>query len=64
MAKKLYYPTLVRILHKVCVYIVRYRAQLEEALTDAFGASAVTALNAVVVACETFTSIVELSEGP
>jgi hypothetical protein len=64
MASRLYYPTLVRILHKVCLYIVRYRTQLESALTDAFGEGAVTALNAVVVACEAFTAIVELTENP
>jgi len=64
MAKRVYYPTLVRILHKVCVYIVRYRMQLEEALMENFGAGAITALNAVVAACEAFTSIVELTENP
>lgn len=64
MAKRTYYPTLVFILRKVCVYIVRYKPQLEEALTDAFGSGAVTALNAVMAACEAFTAIVELTENP
>lgn len=61
---KKYYPQLVKILLTVCKYISRYRPQLEKALTETFGSSAVVALNAVVTACEAFTTIVTLSENP
>lgn len=64
MAVKLYYPTLVKVLKQTCIYIVRYRTQLEKSLTENFGAGAVVALNAVVAACDAFTAIVELTENP
>lgn len=62
MAKKTYYPSIVRFLRALCTYIARYRTQLEKYLTAEFGASAVTALNAIVVACEAFLAIVTLTE--
>lgn len=64
MASRLYYPRLVILLLTVCKYIARYRPQIEKALQANFGAGAVTALDAVMVACEAFTSIVELEENP
>jgi hypothetical protein len=64
MAVKLYYPTLVAVLRGVCIYIQRYKPQLERALQENFGEEAVLAMGAVMVACETFTGIVEITPNP
>lgn len=54
MASKTYIPTLVRFLHRTCVYIVRYRITLIRFLPT--GGEA--ALDAIVLACETFIDLV------
>lgn len=64
MASRRYYPTLVRMLHMVCVYIIRYRMQIEAALRKYASEEAVVALAAVLAACEAFTSLVELEVNP
>jgi len=63
MATKTYIPTVIKILRTLCVYIVRYRPQLEKSLLSGFGAGAVTALNAVVIACDAFLELVSIPEG-
>lgn len=64
MAKRLYYPKLVYILRGVCVYIQRYKPQLEKALEENFGNAAVLALGAVMTACEAFTDLIEIEVNP
>lgn len=54
MSKRTYVPTLVYWLHRVCVYITRYRAQLRAFLTD----DQEILLDAVLAACEAFTAAV------
>lgn len=54
MARKTYVPTLVWLLHRVCVYIARYRSVIVEYLPE--GGSA--ALDAVLLACEAFMALV------
>lgn len=55
MASRTYLPTLVRILHKACVYIVRYRAVLLVNLP----ANGAALLDAIVIACEAFIAVAE-----
>lgn len=53
-----YLPTLVRILARVCEYIIKYRKTISENLPE--GGDAL--LTAVIVACEALTAVVELPE--
>lgn len=55
MAKKTYLPTLVTILHRACVYIARYRAQMIAAAPEGFEA----AVDALVTACEVVIALVD-----
>lgn len=54
MGFKTFIPTLVALLHKVCVYIARYRAIIVTFLPEGGEAK----LNAIVLACEAFMAIV------
>ena len=60
MAAKTFIPALVSLLHKVCVYIARYRPIIETFLPEGGGAK----LNAIVVACEAFMTIVPDNSAP
>lgn len=64
MAARTYLPTLVRTLKSVCVYITRYRSQITSFLRTRYGENAVIALDAVMVACDAFTALVELDVNP
>lgn len=55
-----YIPTLVRILQGVCLYITRYRKQLDSFLGSP---EKKAALDAVALACEAFTALVDIPEG-
>lgn len=59
MAAKTFIPKLLAILHTLCVYIVRYRMTIEKFLTP----EQIVLLNAVVAACEAFTSSVMVEGG-
>lgn len=59
MAVRTYLPTLVRALHQICKYIVRYRPVIEQNLDE----QGKTLLNAVVAACEAFTAYVDIPQG-
>jgi len=54
-----YLPTLVRILHSACVYIVRYRNQLIAHLPS----NGAALLDAIVTACEAFIAVAEHEVG-
>lgn len=54
-----YLPSLIKILHKACTYIVRYRLVLNTFLDETQRGY----LDAVVVACETFTASVTIEIG-
>jgi len=56
--RKTYLPTLVRILARLCQYIIKYRATIVEYLPEG-GAEKLTS---VLVACEALLAIVELAE--
>ena len=64
MASRKYYPTLVRLLRRVCIFIAKYRMQLESILQQEFGSGAVAALAAVMAACEQFVAQVEIEVNP
>jgi hypothetical protein len=56
---KTYLPTLIRILTRVCEYIIKYRKTIEKNLPE--GSNAL--LTAVIVACEALVAVIELPEG-
>jgi hypothetical protein len=55
---KTYLPTLLRILTRVCQYIIKYRKTIEENLPENGDA----ALAAVLIACEGLIAIVDIAE--
>lgn len=55
MAKKTFLPTLVKLLHRACVYIVRYRAVMLTNLPE----NGAALLDAIVVACEAFIAVAD-----
>lgn len=59
MGSRTYLPTLARILHRVCIYIVQYRNVMVDHLPDGGAA----ALDAIVVACEAFMALYTPDEG-
>lgn len=63
MAQKTYAPTFVKILHKLCVYIARYRNTLIGGLTDAGVSNASTKVDAVLTACENIVSEYDPTHG-
>lgn len=56
---KTYLPTLLKILTRVCEYIIKYRKVIQENLPE--GSDAL--LTAVIVACEALTAVIDLGEG-
>lgn len=60
MARKTFIPTLIATLHRVCVYIVRYRDTIAQFLTPA----QLVLLDAVYTACRAFTDAVEHAVEP
>lgn len=60
MAARTFIPALVHLLHKVCVYIARYRMVIETFLPEDGAAK----LNAIIAACEAFMAIVPDNTGP
>lgn len=54
-----YLPTLVRVLHRTCTYIIRYRETILENLPE--GSEA--ALDLVVTACTALTDLIEIPVG-
>lgn len=54
MAGRTYLPTIVHLLHKLCVYIARYRMAIIQYLPEGGEAK----LDAIVLACEAFMAIV------
>lgn len=54
MNKKTYVPTLVRVLRRVCTYIVRYQATIVKYLPEGGAA----ALAGIVTACDVFMALV------
>ena len=57
---KTYLPTLLRILARVCSYIIKYRKTIEENLPP----EGSPALTAVIVACEALIAIIDIVELP
>lgn len=55
MAKKTFIPTLLLILHRACVYIVRWNDQLRRYLTP----EQEILMDAVYTACKAFTDAVD-----
>jgi len=56
--RKTYLPTLVRILARLCQYIIRYRATIVEYLPEGQESK----LTAVLVACEALLAVIDLAE--
>lgn len=56
MATKTYAPTFVRMLRRLCLYIVRYRNTLIGGLTDFGVTDASSKVDAVISACEGITT--------
>lgn len=55
MASKTYVPTLMLWLHKICVYIARYRNTLVSFLDDFGVTDGAAKIDALVAACEALT---------
>lgn len=53
MAAKMYWPTLVYMLKRVCAYIARYRQTILNHLPEGAGA----ALDGIVMACDIFIAL-------
>jgi len=60
MAGKTFLPTLVHMLHMMCVYIARYRKVIISYLPEGGEAK----LDAIVTACEIFMAIVPDNTAP
>jgi hypothetical protein len=56
--RKTYLPTLVRILARLCQYIIKYRATILENLPE----GSADKLTAVLVACEALLAIIDIVE--
>lgn len=56
--RKTYLPTLLRILGRVCQYIIKYRKTISENLPEGSDEK----LTAVIVACEALVAIIEIAE--
>lgn len=56
MAKKTYVPTLITLLHKICVYIAKYRNTLVSFLDDFGVTNPAAKIDALVAACEAITN--------
>lgn len=56
MAQKTYVPTLISLLRKICLYIVRYQNTLKAAMIDFGITDAEAKLAALMAACEAITS--------
>lgn len=54
MAGKTYLPTLLRILERVCKYIIQYRTQIISHLPEGGAA----ALDGVITACNVLTALI------
>jgi len=61
---KLYYPTLVFLAKKVCLYAVRYQTQLRSIILGEFGAPGVTAFDLMVSSCQGFLDKVTVTVNP
>lgn len=55
MARRIYWTSLIYLLRKVCLYIVRYQATLLAFATDVGITNAAAKLAAVMAACEAIT---------
>jgi hypothetical protein len=59
MASRTYLPQMVYILHRICVYITRYRATILDNLPTGGAA----ALDAVILACEALIALADIPHG-
>lgn len=64
MARKLYWGTLVLMLHQICVYIARWRNLLIGFATDVGITDAAAKLDALITACEAITGDYENNINP
>lgn len=56
---KTYLPTLLKILTRVCDYIIKYRKVISENLPE--GGDVL--LDGVIVACQALTAVIDIAEG-